>query len=44
VKRVLDQTKLYRFNGTIFTGKQLEDLIESSYDQYMKTKKGGQTK
>ena len=44
MKKVLDQTKLYRYKGTLFNGKEIEDIIESAYNDLMKTKKGGQTK
>ena len=44
MKKLLDQTKLYRYKGTLFTGKEIEDIIESAYNDLMKTKKGGQTK
>jgi len=46
-KKVLDQNKLYKlpeFNNMVMTGKEIEDIIESAYNDLMKTKKGGQTK
>ncbi len=41
-KKVLDQNKLYKlpeFNNMVMTGKEIEDLIESAYNELMLSKR-----
>ena len=41
-KKVLDQKKLYKlpeFNNMVMTGKEIEDLIESAYNELMLSKR-----
>ena len=41
-KKVLDQNNLYKlpeFNNMVMTGKEIEDLIESAYNELMLSKR-----
>ena len=41
-KKILDQNKLYKlpeFNNMVMTGKEIEDLIESAYNELMLSKR-----